>query len=151
MFLRRIFGLGSGLTNDNTRHIAFWGVLQGYLRDPSNPSAPPSSVPLTLGLYVDDFVFFSESDEVEARFERLLGEQVPVDFMGVVEWFLGIQFSWSVTPDLVRVHLCQAGFAANLVESYDYHLKRPTPDATPYRSGIPIDSIESAPTSEFGS
>ena len=28
--------------------------------DPSNPADTPSSVPLTLGLYVDDFVYFLE-------------------------------------------------------------------------------------------
>ena len=43
-----------------------------------------------MGLYVDDFVYFSTSDEVEAKFERFLAAEVPVDFMGTVEWFLGI-------------------------------------------------------------
>ena len=46
-------------------------LYSGFLRDPSDPSAPISTVPITLGLYVDDFVYFSESDDVERRFERL--------------------------------------------------------------------------------
>lgn len=117
-------------------------LYSGFLRDPLDPSAPASSVPITLGLYVDDFVYFLESDDVERKFDRILREQVRVDFMGVVEWFLGTHFLWHVTPSTVKVHLNQAGYAANLVERHNMHLKAPTPTATPYRSGIPIDSIE---------
>jgi len=32
----------------------------GFIHDPHNPSTPPSSAPLSIGLYVDDFVYFSE-------------------------------------------------------------------------------------------
>ena len=58
-------------------------VFSGFVRDPEDPSDSPSAVPLTVGLYVDDFVYFSVSDEVEAKFERLLSKLVPVDFMGI--------------------------------------------------------------------
>jgi hypothetical protein len=61
--------------------------------------------------------------------------------MGVVKWFLGIHFSWRITSLLVAVHLNQSGFASNLVESFFRKLRNPSPMATPYRSGIPIDSI----------
>ncbi len=40
----------------------------------------------------------------------------------------------------------QLGFAANLVEQFFCDDWNPTPDATPYRSGVPIDSI--APSSD---
>ncbi len=43
---------------------------------------------------MDDFVYFSEDPAAEALFERILREQVKVDFMGLVEWFLGVHFSW---------------------------------------------------------
>ena len=36
-------------------------LFSGDIIDPSNPNAPPSNCPLTLGLYVDDFVYFSEA------------------------------------------------------------------------------------------
>jgi hypothetical protein len=45
-----------------------------------------------MGLYVDDFVYFSANPAVEALFEWLLKERIKVNFMGLVEWFLGIHF-----------------------------------------------------------
>ena len=67
-------------------------LYTGFVRDPKDPSSTQSSKPLALGIYVDDFVYFSEDPAVEALFERLLREQVKVDFMGLVEWFLGVHF-----------------------------------------------------------
>jgi hypothetical protein len=61
--------------------------------------------------------------------------------MGVVEWFLGIHFAWRITPDSVSVHLNQSSFAANLVKSFFQESCNVTPTATPYRFGVPIDSI----------
>jgi hypothetical protein len=61
--------------------------------------------------------------------------------MGIVEWFLGIHFSWRITPSLVAVHLNQSGFATNLVKSFAHHSQNETPTATLYHSGVPIDSI----------
>ena len=116
-------------------------LYSGFIRDPSDPTSEKSTSPLTLGLYVDDFVYFSEDPSVEALFCRLLAERCKVDFMGVVEWFLGIHFSWRITSDSVSVHLNQSGFAANLVESFFHDSRNETPTATPYRSGVPIDSI----------
>ncbi len=34
-------------------------LYTGHINDPSNPDAPPSTSPLTLSLYVDDFIYFS--------------------------------------------------------------------------------------------
>jgi hypothetical protein len=61
--------------------------------------------------------------------------------MGVVEWFLGIHFAWRITSNSVLDHLNQSGFAANLVESFFQNSWNVTPTATPYCSGVPIDSI----------
>ena len=61
--------------------------------------------------------------------------------MGIVEWFLGVHFSWQITPLDVSVHLNQLGFAANLVESFFQESRDPTPTAMSYCSGIPIDAI----------
>jgi hypothetical protein len=61
--------------------------------------------------------------------------------MGIVEWFLGVHFSWRITPSSVDVHLNQSGFATNLVEQFALQARTETPTATPYRSGVPIDSI----------
>jgi hypothetical protein len=113
----------------------------GFVHDLHDPSAVRSMVLLSLGLYVDDFVYFSEDPAVEALFERLLRERVKVDFMGLVEWFLGVHFSWRFTSSQVDVHLNQTGFAANLVEQFCQESWDVTPTATPYCSGVPIDSI----------
>ena len=96
---------------------------------------------LSLGMYVDDFVYFLEDPAVKALLCRLLAESCKVVFMGIVEWFLGVHFSWRITPSSVAVHLNQSGFATNLVESFACHSRNETPTATPYRSGISIDSI----------
>ena len=90
---------------------------------------------------MDDFVYFSEDPGVEALFCRLLSERCKVDFMGIVKWFLGVHFSWRITPSSVDVHLNQSGFATNLVENFALQAQTETPTATPYRSGVPIDSI----------
>jgi hypothetical protein len=105
-------------------------LYTGHIVDPSNPDAPPTSSPLTLGLYVDDFIYFSDYPNVERLFERLLSSLVTVDFTGSVEWFLGTHFQWHKTKDEVSVHLSQTGFAAHLVEDNNAHLRSITPDAT---------------------
>jgi hypothetical protein len=116
-------------------------LFTGNLIDPSNLAAEPSTAPLTLGIYVDDFVYFSEDPQVERRFEQLLADLVTVDFMGTVDWFLGTHFQWPLYPDSVSVHMNQTGFAAHMVEDNNVHTRNITPDATPYRSGIPINAI----------
>jgi hypothetical protein len=100
-----------------------------------------SSALLSLGMYVDDFFYFSKDPAVEPLFCCLLAEQSKVDFMVIVEWFLGVHFSWQIMPSSVAVHLNQSGFATNLVESFARQSQNETPTATPYCSGVPIDSI----------
>ena len=65
-------------------------LYSGFVTDPKDPSTSPSEHPLMLGLYVDDFVYFSEDPAVKSLFCRLLGERCQVDFIGIVEWFLGV-------------------------------------------------------------
>jgi hypothetical protein len=55
---------------------------------------------------------------IEKLFCCLLAERCKVDFMGIVEWFLGIHFSWRMTSSTIAVHLNLSGFATNLVESF---------------------------------
>jgi hypothetical protein len=88
---------------------------------------------------VDDFVNFSVDNTVEAKFQRLLKQHVTVEFMGRVEWFLGTDFLWSVTPTAVKVHLSQTGFESHLVKDNNIHHCNITPNATPYCSGLPIN------------
>jgi hypothetical protein len=87
-------------------------------------------------MYVDDFVYFSEDPALEALFCCLLAERCKVNFMEIVEWFLGVHFLWRVTPSLVAVHLNQSGFTTNLVKSFAQQARNKTP-----QSGVPINSI----------
>ena len=50
-------------------------LYTGFLCDPNNPSAVPTCSPLSLGLYVDDFVYFSPDPAVERLFCCLLSER----------------------------------------------------------------------------
>ncbi len=109
-------------------------LYSGFVQDPKDSSGSHSSKPLALGIYVDDFVYFSEDPAVEALFKPLLHEQVKVDFMGLVEWFLGVHFSWRITKSSLDVHMNQSGFATNLVKQFCRDEWELTPDATPYRS-----------------
>ena len=57
----------------------------------------PGRETLYLVIYVDDFIYFSPSSDVERLFEEKLAEAVVVDFMDVVDYFLGIRFDWNFT------------------------------------------------------
>jgi hypothetical protein len=116
-------------------------LYTSFIRDPKDPSVTITTSPLSLGIYVNDFVYFLPDPAVKKLFCHLLAERCKVDFMGIVEWFLGIHFSWRMTSSTVAVHLNQSGFATNLVESFAQQGCDVTPMATPYQSGIPIDSI----------
>ena len=63
---------------------------------PNNPclfkGKPDGKNTLYLGLYVDDFVYFSENPAAEKAFENTLQKLVQVEFMGQVTHFLGIKF-----------------------------------------------------------
>lgn len=99
-----------------------------------------------IGLYVDDFVYFSVSDTVESQFKDILSSHIKVSFMGVVNWFLGTHFIWRTHPDgHLSVHLSQVAFSQHLVER---HHQQARTQATPYQSGLPIDSIPGATVDE---
>jgi hypothetical protein len=116
-------------------------LYSGFIKDPSDPSSLPLQHPLCLGLYADNFVYFSEDPKVESLFCCLLAKWYKVDFMGIVNWFLDVHFSWRITPSSVFVHLSQSRFTSNLVETFSMQNKSQTPTATPYWSGIPIDAV----------
>ena len=66
-------------------------VYSVHICDPDDPAQSESAQPLTLGLYVDDFIYFSIDDKTKAMFQRILSRLIKVEFMGVIEWFLGTQ------------------------------------------------------------
>ncbi len=115
-------------------------LFSANIIDPSEPTNSPASFSLTLGLCVDNFVYFLADPAVEKKYERLLKQYSTVNYMGTVEWFLGTHFQWLVTPGIVKVHLSQTGFTSHLVEENDVHLRNITLNATPYWSSLPINA-----------
>jgi hypothetical protein len=100
--------------------------------------------PVYVGIYVDDIIYFSGSDEVEQCFESLFSEIGDVDFMGQVSHFLGIEFMWQKLPDdNLCVSLTQQSFVESLLDSLNISYEGTSIYTSPYQSGIHIDSIPS--------
>ena len=98
--------------------------------------------PLYLGLYVDDFLYFSESEEVEKVFEERFGNEIDTDFNGQIGYFLGINFDCTRHEDNhVTIHLSQEAFVDNLCEMAGLLSDAVNTVKTPYKSGFPVDTI----------
>ena len=101
----------------------------------------PGKPSLYLGLYVDDFVYFSTDPSAEIEFEKRCGALTTVNFMGPVTHFLGIRFQWRESANNLEVHLSQQAFAENLIQQTRLDDPAVAITHTPFRSGQPIDSI----------
>jgi hypothetical protein len=114
-------------------------LFSGNLNTDSSPS---SKSKLHVGIYVDDFVFFSEDPAIEQAFQQQLKTKVKVDFMGNVGYFLGTAFTWKHLPDgHLSVHLSQSAFTEFTAHRFAVDRYNLTPHMTPYCSGFPIDAI----------
>jgi hypothetical protein len=108
----------------------------------------PGQPPVYVGIYVDDIIYFSPSDEVEQKFEEGLSTIGSVDFMGQVSLFLGTEFSWVQHSDgHLTVSLTQQSFTETLLDSLSIIHHGSSTFLTPYRSGQSIDSIPPVPMS----
>ena len=118
-------------------------LLSGVLANPSSTdtiSAVQSQ--LHVGLYVGNLVFYSSYPTHEALFKTLLLEQIQVNFMGDVDYLLGTAFTWIKHKDgKIFVHLCQSAFTEFTSHRFLVHTTNKVPNITPYRYGLPINSI----------
>eukprot|EP00957_Ditylum_brightwellii_P007170 544670-Ditylum_brightwellii.AAC.1 len=107
---------------------------EAYTIDPSLP-------PLYIGLYVDNFVYFSSSPEVECLFcHHFINEHnMLVDFIGKPTQFLGLKLDTNQTPENVTIHLSQEACIDVLLENFELTLSNPV--TTPFRSGYLVDSV----------
>jgi hypothetical protein len=97
----------------------------------------PGLPPISVGIYVDDIIYFSPGDTVEKQFEALLSPIGNVDFMGQVSHFLGIEFTWKHLPGgHLSVNLTQHSFTDTLLASLGISI-----NTSPYQSHSHIDSI----------
>ena len=87
-------------------------ILSGIINDSTPPATPQHTI--HIGIYVNNFVFFSESDTEESCFKKLLNNKVTTDFMGYAEFFLGSSFECNWHSDgKLSVHVSQQAFADN--------------------------------------
>ena len=122
--------LAMGLKNSHNSPCLFVGTLI------------PGESPIYVGIYVDDIIYFSPSNTVEAKFESLLSSIGNVDFMGQVTHFLGIEFTWQTLPSgHLEVNLTQQSFIDTLLETLGINIDNVSHFSTPYRSGYPVDSV----------
>jgi hypothetical protein len=119
-----------GLQCSETSPCLFTGVLL------------PGQPPIYIGIYVNDIIYFSASDDVEKKFEDMLSTIGSVDFMGQVSLFLGTEFAWVHHEDgHVTVSLTQQSFIETLMESLELESCQISTFTTPYKSGHSIDSV----------
>jgi hypothetical protein len=96
--------------------------------------------PIYIGIYVDDFKYFSLSSDTEDLFEKQLGAKCRVDFMGEVYWFLGSKYEWETLPDgRLTVSITQTAKIEELINTHG--MSDCNPVSSPYRSGFAIDRI----------
>ena len=97
--------------------------------------------PLYLGLYVDDFIYFSKDKSVETTFEQEFSKKIDIDFNGQVSCFLGIKFNAVKHDDgEVDILMNQPAFIKHLAHTAGLSDVTTIPTA-PYRNGFPMDSI----------
>ena len=93
----------------------------------------PGGPLLYLGVYVDDFTYFSESDEVERVFEAALSSKLSIDWMGEVGWFLGKAYEWVRTPDnRLQVTITQTAKIEAMLEDLNMS------DCNPVKKNLPV-------------
>jgi hypothetical protein len=96
-----------------------------------------------VGLYVDDFIYFSTDEETEKEFERRITEDTPLNctFEGPVKHFLGLRYDTSIDDEgNVKITMSQQQsiqellIEARMNSSTNYK-------ESPYRSGHPVDAV----------
>ena len=99
--------------------------------------------PIYIGLYVDDFCYFSTDDDVEAHFCAELNKHFEVTWDAELEWFLGIRFHWKYDTNnkAIKCHLSQEAFIMDLLTRTQLHGCNTSATATPFRRGLPVDTI----------
>ena len=102
----------------------------------------PDSPPIYVGLYVDDFAFFSVSDEVEEKFRQFLNARYTVSYEDSLEWFLGMKFEWIETTTSLHCLVHQEAFVFDIVDWHNLTDFNKSNRATPFRSGFPVDNIQ---------
>ena len=97
--------------------------------------------PLYLGLYVDDFIFLSESPEVERIFQEKLSNLLKVEYSQFPQTILGLKIRINKTKDNMSILLTQQATSEELVTTTGLSGISSSVKPTPYRLGHPVDKI----------
>ena len=96
-------------------------------------------------------MYLSQNLEVEHQFERTITSLTSVNLLGVMNHLLGIKFIWTLTDEKhLSVHMSQEAYIEQLGQSSGLLEASTTSTKTPYRSGLPVDSIPPSETKDAG-
>ena len=102
----------------------------------------PNQPPVYLGMYVDDFLFFSQSPKMEQKFMDEFSAKLPCTFSTEVNYFLGLKFENKKTKNgQLSITLSQESYIDNLLSHLNLNNAAVNTPHSPYRSGYPIDTI----------
>ena len=109
----------------------------------SAASIVPDHPHIYVGLYVDDFIYFSESELAETEFERRIkyNQNMLVDFKGEPKKFLGMKWQKIADDQSLNIHMSQKATIRSLVE--ELGLEDADSVHPPYISWCPVDKITS--------
>ena len=98
--------------------------------------------PIYIGIYVDNFAYFSKSCAVEKKLEEEFGRRIKTKFNGIINYLLGIKFTYKTYLDqTLSCHLSQEAFTDTLVNQCGLDGTNVTTPYTPYHSGLPVDKL----------
>jgi hypothetical protein len=139
-----------GLTLSPHHPCLFSGVVQSSDITTNTPLSQPK--PVHIGIYVDDFAFFSEDPQEEEMYKQALSTctTVSIDWIGTVSYFLGAVFDWQRhSKGHLSVLLTQSAFVEYSAHRFAIDKFSPVPNMTPYWSDTPIDSIPPPPADDL--
>ena len=98
--------------------------------------------PIYLGMYVDDFIYFSQDKEVEQKLENTLKLLLYVEFSGSPQYFLGLKVKIQNHNNIQNIFLSQQLPSLEFIDRVGLSNISATSNATPYYAGFPVDKIK---------
>ena len=98
--------------------------------------------PLCLGMCANDFVHFSESNQVEEWLGQQLSACLEVNFMGPASWFLGCHSDWHFLKDeRLTCHISQQAFIEQLFLE-KFNMENCVGSRRLFKRGLPINRVD---------
>ena len=102
----------------------------------------PNHLLLFVGLYVDDFCYFSTSDPDKQALKAHLNNQYSVSYDDKLDWFLRMKFERKESTDDLKCLCHQEMFLLYImIERYNLAACNKSPRAVRFKWGLPVDTI----------